>query len=63
MGLYQGNNMRSMMKADYDDIRMDKSKELNDTMTIDTNKSEDKYGNQVHSLSKQSYESNNENMI
>lgn len=55
MGLYEGNNMRSMMKADYGDIRMDKSKELNESMSIDNSKSEDALGQQVHSLNKQSY--------
>lgn len=55
MGLYDGNNMRSMMKADYSDVRMDKSKELNSTMSIDDTKSEDMYGNQVQNLNKQSY--------
>lgn len=63
MGLYQGNNMRSMMKADFDDVRMDKSKELNENMSIDENKSEDEYGRQVHALSKQTYEQNNTNKI
>ena len=48
MGLYEGNNMRPMMKADYGDIRMDKSRELNESMSIDNSKSEDALGRQVH---------------
>lgn len=59
MGLYDGNNMRGMMKADYSDIRMDKSRELNPTMSIDTTKSEDVLGRQVHSLNKQNYTNDN----
>lgn len=59
MGLYDGNNMRGMMKADYSDIRMDKSRELNPTMSIDTTKSEDSLGRQVHSLNKQNYTNDN----
>lgn len=55
MGLYDGNNMRGMSNVSYDDTRMNKDRELNDTMSIDTNKSEDQYGTQVHSLNKQSY--------
>lgn len=55
MGLYEGNNMRPMMKADYSDIRMDKSKELNESMSIDNSKSEDALGRQVHDLNKQTY--------
>lgn len=57
MGLYEGNNMRPMMKADFGDVRMDKSKELNESMTIDNSKSEDMLGQQVHNLNKQSYTS------
>lgn len=42
--------MRGMMRADFSDIRMDKSRELNDTMSIDIRKSEDSYGKTVHTL-------------
>lgn len=59
-GLYEGNNMRGMMYETYNDGRLSKTRELNDTMSIDTSKSEDQYGNQVHSLSKQSYNENTE---
>lgn len=55
MGLYDGNNMRGMVTESYEDTRLNKSRELNDTMSIDSTKSEDSYGQQVHSLSKQSY--------
>lgn len=60
MGLYDGNNMRGMMKADYGEIRMDKSKELNPSMNIDTTKSEDELGRQVHNLNKQNYTNGNQ---
>ena len=60
MGLYDGNSMRGMTKANYEDTRMNKRRELNESMSIQTTKSEDEYGNQVHSLSKQSYTNNEE---
>lgn len=60
MGLYQGKNMRGMTQANYEDTRLNKRRELNETMSIDTSKSEDAYGNQVHSLSKQTYTNNEE---
>lgn len=50
MANYEGRNMRGMMRADFSDIRMDKSRELNDTMSIDIRKSEDRYGKTVHTL-------------
>lgn len=59
MGIYNGNEMHSMMTESFSDSRMNKSRELNDSMSIDTSKSEDKYGQQVHSLSKQDYDDNN----
>lgn len=59
MGIYNGNEMRSMTSESFSDTRMNKSNELNDSMSIDTSKSEDKYGQQVHSLSKQEYDDNN----
>lgn len=62
MGIYNGNEMRSMMTESFSDSRMNKSRELNDNMSIDTSKSEDKYGQQVHSLSKQEYDENNQSV-
>lgn len=62
MGIYNGNEMRSMMTESFSDARMNKSRELNDNMSIDTSKSEDKYGQQVHSLSKQEYDENNQSV-
>lgn len=55
MGLFDGNNMRGMMEEHFNDSKLNKSRELNDSMSIDTSKSEDAYGTQVHSLSKQSF--------
>ena len=55
MGLFNGNEMRGMTHANYEDSRLNKSRELNENMSIATSKSEDEYGQQVHSLSKQSY--------
>lgn len=60
MSLYDGNNMRGMTQANYDDTRLNKRRELNETMSIDETKTEDAYGQQVHSLSKQSYTNNEE---
>lgn len=60
MGLYEGNNMHGMMQETYNDGRLNKSRELNDSMSIDTSKSEDQYGNQVHSLSKQTFNEDTE---
>jgi len=55
MSLYQGKEMRGMTQEHFADSKLNKSRELNSGMSIDTSKSEDEYGNQVHSLSKQSY--------
>lgn len=55
MGVFNGNEMRGMTHANYEDSRLNKSRELNENMSIATSKSEDEYGQQVHSLSKQSY--------
>ncbi|MDU6582105.1 MAG: hypothetical protein E6502_11210 [Lactococcus lactis] len=55
MGVFGGNEMRGMTHANYEDSRLNKSRELNENMSIATSKSEDEYGQQVHSLSKQSY--------
>lgn len=54
MGVFDGNNMRGMTQEHFNDSKLNKSRELNDGMSIDYQKSEDTYGNQVHSLSKQS---------
>ena len=47
--LEQKNETRSMMKGSYNDHRLDKSKELNESMTINEN-SRDEYENTLHSL-------------
>ena len=47
--LEQENQNRSMMKQSETDTRLDKSKELNDSMTIDE-QSRDEYETQLHSL-------------
>lgn len=54
MGVFDGNEMRGMTHANYEDSRLNKSRELNENMSIATSKSEDEYGRQVHSLAKQS---------
>ena len=54
MGVFDGNNMRGMTQEHFNDSKLNKSRELNDGMSIDYQKSEDSYGNQVHSLSKTS---------
>lgn len=54
MGVFNGNEMRGMTHANYEDSRLNKSRELNENMSIATSKSEDEYGRQVHSLTKQS---------
>lgn len=58
MGVYDKKSMRGMAQASYEDTRLNKRRELNETMSIDTNKTEDAYGQQVHSLSKQSFTDN-----
>lgn len=55
MGVFDGNEMRGMTHANYEDSRLNKSRELNENMSIATSKSEDEYGQQVHSLTKQSF--------
>ena len=47
--LEQKNETRSMMKGSYNDHRLDKSNELNDSMSINEN-SRDEYENTLHSL-------------
>ena len=47
--LDQKNETRSMMKDTYNDHRLDKSNELNDSMSINEN-SRDEYENTLHSL-------------
>mgnify|MGYP001508395432 CR=1 FL=1 len=54
MGVFDGNEMRGMTHANYEDSRLNKSRELNENMSIATTKSEDEYGQQVHSLTKKS---------
>lgn len=58
MGVYNKKSMRGMTQASYEDTRLNKRRELNETMSIDENKTEDVYGQQVHSLSKQSFTDN-----
>lgn len=60
MGLYEKKSMRGMTQANYDDTRMNKRRELNESMSINETKSEDTYGQQVHSLSKQSFTDDSE---
>ncbi|MDT4215061.1 MAG: hypothetical protein E6184_07955 [Staphylococcus sp.] len=55
MANFDGNEMRGMTHANYEDSRLNKSRELNANMSIATSKSEDEYGRQVHSLTKQTY--------
>lgn len=55
MGVYDGNRMRGTSNESFTDTKLNKSRELNESMSIDPNKSEDAYGQQVHSLSKESY--------
>lgn len=43
------NETRSMMKSDYSDTKVDKSNELNESMTIDE-QSRDEYEKAVHTL-------------
>lgn len=59
-GTYEGNEMHGMMQQSFTDGKISKTRELNDSMSIDTSKSEDRYGQQVHSLSKQSYSNETE---
>ena len=47
--LEQENQNRSMMKQSETDTKLDKSNELNDSMTIDE-QSRDEYETQLHSL-------------
>lgn len=55
MGTFDGNEMRGMTHANYEDSRLNKSRELNENMSIGYTKEEDNYGRQIHSLSKDSY--------
>ena len=47
--LEQKNQTRSFMKGSYEDHKLDKSNELNETMTINES-SRDEYEQQLHSL-------------
>jgi len=45
----QTNDARSMMKSDFKDTKLDKSNELNESMTINE-QSRDEYENQLHTM-------------
>lgn len=45
----ESNEMRSMMKGNYEDHKLDKSNELNESMSID-NRSRDKYEQTIHNI-------------
>ena len=47
--LEQKNQTRSFMKGSYEDNKLDKSSELNDSMSIDE-KSRDEYEQKLHNL-------------
>ena len=47
--LDQKNENRSMMKSSYGNVKVDKSKELNDSMTLNE-KSRDEYESTIHTL-------------
>ena len=47
--LEQKNTTRSMMKGSYEDHKLDKSSELNDSMTINES-SRDEYEQKLHNL-------------
>ena len=47
--LEQKNENRSFMKDNYEDTRLDKSKELNENMTINE-QSKDEYESKLHNL-------------
>lgn len=47
--LEQKNETRSMMKSSYNDTKMDKSNELNDSMTINEG-SRDEYEKTLHNI-------------
>lgn len=47
--LEQNNENRGMMKGSYNDTRLDKSKELNDSMTINEG-SRDEYEQTIHGI-------------
>lgn len=47
--LEQENTATSKMKSDYNDTKLDKSKELNDSMTINES-SRDEYEKTIHSI-------------
>ena len=47
--LEQKNNTRSFMKGTYQDNKLDKSSELNDSMSIDE-RSRDEYEQKLHNL-------------
>lgn len=47
--LEQTNATRSMMKSTFGDVKMDKSSELNDSMTLNEG-SRDEYENTIHKI-------------
>ncbi|MDN6160965.1 MAG: hypothetical protein L0K90_01885 [Staphylococcus equorum] len=47
--LEEKNDTRSMMKGNYSDKRLDKSNELNESMTLNQS-SRDEYTNKIHNL-------------
>jgi len=47
--LEQTNTTRSMMKGSYNDTKLDKSNELNDSMTLNES-SRDEYENTLHNI-------------
>lgn len=44
------NTMKSMMKSTYGDDKLNKVNELNESMTIDTNKGEDEYTRKIKNI-------------
>ena len=47
--LEQKNETRSMMKSNFSDVKLDKSKELNDSMTLNEG-SRDEYESKIHNI-------------
>lgn len=43
------NKMRSMMKSTYGDVKLDKSEELNESMSVN-NSSQDEYTRKLHNI-------------
>lgn len=49
MNLEETNETRSMMKSNFNDTKMDKSKELNESMTVNEG-SRDEFESTIHSI-------------